>query len=390
MSDPRVSVLIPVYNAAPYLQEAVESILSQTYRDFEVIIVNDGSTDRSGKLLRKMASRDSRILLIDQPNRGIVAALNNGLQRCRGELIARMDADDVSMPERFDRQVAYLDACPECVGVGSRVLQISPYGDILSSSGQHPDHEWIEAELLKGNGAALIHPTAMFRKQAGEAVGGYQAQFQWVEDLDLFLRLAEIGRLANLPDVLLHYRQHPDSVSRKHGHEQHVAVTAVVKEAHSRRGMRGDEVWRTGRRLAALPGVTIAEWTTLERSLEQNAYGDRQSSLLKRDGDGALVFTPQTPQDHVATPFVLLDGAAASRAIQVVATVNSTADAPCFACLQDQGLNILAPLRLDGAGERRTVVVVSPQVTHVRVMFRSPDREPQQLPTRICIIDHKG
>jgi glycosyltransferase involved in cell wall biosynthesis len=234
---------MPVYNAAPFLQEAVESILAQTFRDFEFVIVNDGSTDRSGKILKKLAERDSRITIISQPNGGIVAALNKGLEHCRGELIARMDADDVSMPERFERQISYLDTHPECVCVGSRVLAIDLYGGVLYTSDHQPDHEWIDRELLKGVGWAVVHPVAMMRKKVLQSVGGYRTQFQWAEDMDLFLRMAEVGQLANLPDVLLQYRQHPDSVNRSRQQEQILVINAVVKEAHNRRGLKMDSAW---------------------------------------------------------------------------------------------------------------------------------------------------
>ncbi len=234
---------MPVYNAAPYVQEAVESILAQTFRDFEFVIVDDGSTDRGGKMLRKFAEHEPRINLITQPNGGIVAALNTGLEHCRGEFIARMDADDVSMPERFERQIRYLDDHPDCVCVGSRVLAIDPYGGVLYTSDHQPDHEWIDRELLKGVGWAVVHPVAMMRKKVLQAVGGYRTQFQWAEDMDLFLRMAEAGRLANLPDVLLQYRQHPDSVNRSRQQEQIVVINAVVKEAHHRRGLKMDSAW---------------------------------------------------------------------------------------------------------------------------------------------------
>jgi glycosyltransferase involved in cell wall biosynthesis len=243
MSEPRVSVLMPVYNAAPYVREAVESILAQTYRQFEFIIVNDGSTDRSSKILKKFAERDSRIKLINQSNGGIVAALNNGLAQCRGELIARMDADDVSMPQRFERQIAYLDAHPEWVCVGSRVLAIDPYGGVLYTSDHQTDHDWIDRELLKGVGWAVVHPVAMMRRKVLLDLGGYRTQFQWAEDMDLFLRMAEVGRLANLPEVLLQYRQHPDSVNRSRQQEQIVVITAVARDAHERRGLKMDSGW---------------------------------------------------------------------------------------------------------------------------------------------------
>jgi len=243
MPDVKLSVLMPVYNAARYLEEAVESILAQTYRGFELVIVNDGSTDRSGRMLERFARGDSRVRVISRGNTGIVGALNDGLKECRGELMARMDADDVSMPERFERQVAYLEKNPDVICVGCRVLGIDPYGGVLFTSEHKLSHEEIDAELLKGSGWSIVHPAAMMRREAVVALLGYRKEFEWAEDLDLFLRLAERGRLANLPDVLLQYRQHPDSINRTRRDAQVRVITAVVHEAHKRRGIGIDPQW---------------------------------------------------------------------------------------------------------------------------------------------------
>src|ERR1700726_1508117 len=121
-SPPTISVLMPVYNAERYVAEAVESILSQTFADFEFIIIDDGSKDRSLAILEEYAARDPRIRLVSRPNTGIVKALNQGLALASGELVARMDADDIAMPERLAKQRDYLADHPECVMVGSRVL----------------------------------------------------------------------------------------------------------------------------------------------------------------------------------------------------------------------------------------------------------------------------
>src|SRR5262245_4670824 len=117
-APPLVSVVMPVYNAAAYVAQAVESIRAQTLGDFEFIIVNDGSTDRSPRLLEGFAARDSRIKLISRPNTGIVGALNDGVAAARGELIARMDADDVSLPTRLEKQVTFMRSHPQVVALG--------------------------------------------------------------------------------------------------------------------------------------------------------------------------------------------------------------------------------------------------------------------------------
>src|SRR5688572_12730012 len=126
--SPTVSCVMTVYNTAPYLREAVESILGQTFTDFEFIIIDDGSTDASPQILSDYAERDARIRLVSRPNTGIVKAANEGIGLSRGKYLARMDSDDVALPHRFATQVKYLDEHPDCVLVGSAAMFIDPYG----------------------------------------------------------------------------------------------------------------------------------------------------------------------------------------------------------------------------------------------------------------------
>jgi glycosyltransferase involved in cell wall biosynthesis len=231
-----ISVLMPVYNAGAYLAQAVESVLSQTYRRFELIAVNDGSTDGSLGVLRQYAERDGRVRLVSRPNTGYSVALNEALGLAEGSLLARMDADDVAAPERLERQAAYLAAHPDCVAVGCRVLLVDGAGEPLIEPVVETDHEGISRELFKGHGGVIPHPGLMARASAVRALGGYRVDFEPAEDLDLYLRLAEVGRLANLPEILLKYRQHHRSVSYRRLEEQQRRATAAVAEALARRG----------------------------------------------------------------------------------------------------------------------------------------------------------
>lgn len=233
---PRISVLMPVFNAERYVEAAVRSVLGQTFRDFELLIIDDGSTDASLSILRRLAAIDSRIRLSSRPNAGIVATLNELLAAASGDLIARMDADDLCRPERFERQCAYLDANPACVALGSRFLFIDSEGWPIFEFMDRFSHDEIEAGLFKPE-IAMLHPTVMLRRGAVCALGGYRADFPHVEDLDLFLRLAEVGRLANLPDVLLEYRMHLSNVSHQHTIAQSQAALRAVDEARRRRGL---------------------------------------------------------------------------------------------------------------------------------------------------------
>lgn len=259
-NTPALSVIMPVYNAAAYLAQAVESVLAQTFEDFELIIVNDGSTDRSPRILADLARRDGRIKLISRPNTGIVGALNDGLRAARADLIARMDADDVSLPQRFEKQLAYLRAHPEVVALGSRVVGVDPCGCELFHSDHSLAHDEIDRELLKGVGWAIVHPTVIMRREPLQRVGGYRSEYQWVEDLDLFLRLAEIGTLANLPDELLLYRQHTESVNRTRAQQQAELADRCVREAYRRRGGDVPAGWKFVAKPRLAPDVQLRTW----------------------------------------------------------------------------------------------------------------------------------
>ncbi len=236
--SPTVSVLMATYNFRPYLQESVGSILNQTFRDLEFVLIDDGSTDGSDVLLREIAAKDARLRLIVRPNKGLTKSLNEGLALCRGEYIARMDADDVSLPQRLEKQVAYLRDHPECVLLGSRVLRIDPFGSPLNESDNKLTHEEIDKQLLgEGLGFAITHPVATFRRDAALKIGGYREQFTASQDLDMWLRLAEVGRIANLPDVLLKYRSHLKSVRFTKLQEQKRVKTAILSDAYTRRGL---------------------------------------------------------------------------------------------------------------------------------------------------------
>jgi glycosyltransferase involved in cell wall biosynthesis len=231
---PLISVLLPVYNGERYLATALQSILNQTYQDFELIAVNDGSTDRSQQILDEFASRDPRVRPITLPHVGLVRAFNAGLEVARGELIARMDGDDEALPERFDIQVRYMREHPEVVMVGSQVMQIDEDNDPLAPlPGLEIEHEKIDQSLLE-LGWPIVHPSVMIRAGALRAVGGYPDFFPH-EDHDLFLRLAECGRLANVPQTLLRYRRHAGCVTAKLSRSEGLAVT--VKKACERRGI---------------------------------------------------------------------------------------------------------------------------------------------------------
>ena len=234
---PAVSVVVGAYNAARFLPEMIQSILDQAFHDFEFIIVDDGSTDQTPQILQSYAQRDSRIRVLTIPHGGIVDAANAGLRAARAELIARADADDVALPQRLEKQVQYMSEHPECVCVGARMLLIEPYGSPMGTTQHKLTHEEIDAELLLGSGWAMPQPVAMMRKSVVMKVGAYRNEYLWSEDLDLFLRLAEVGRLANLPDVLVKYRNHPGSTNHRRAKLQAELTRKCVIETYNRRGL---------------------------------------------------------------------------------------------------------------------------------------------------------
>lgn len=235
MNSPSVSILLPAYNSQLYIEQAVQSMLAQTYRDFEFIIIDDGSTDGTTDILRKLGQLDNRIRLIVRPNKGLTPTLIEGVGLSRAPLIARMDADDVSLPDRLEKQVAYMGAHRECVAVGGQVVAIDPDGDPIKSWNRPVNHEEIDAHHMAGNGAGIFHPAALIRREALERAGGYRADFEPAEDFDLWLRLAEIGRLANLPETVLYYRLHLQSISRTRTAQQFERLHAAIAEARRRR-----------------------------------------------------------------------------------------------------------------------------------------------------------
>lgn len=212
---PRISCLLPVYNGEEFLAEAVRSILSQTYRDFELVIVDDGSSDSSPQILAALAAEDGRIRVVRRENGGIVAALNTGLAVCRGEYVARMDADDIALPDRFQFQLDYLDAHLGCVLVGGVARSLKSDGSIggRTTGGRHLR---TDLSAFPPKIAVSMHPLITVRREALQAIGGYRAAFPHAEDYDLFIRLSKLGGIDNPDKELLIYRRHEGAISLKH------------------------------------------------------------------------------------------------------------------------------------------------------------------------------
>lgn len=240
-SGASLSVVLPVRNGTPYIGEAVRSILTQTYRDFELVIVDDGSTDGTLDIITAFQKDDPRVRLERNPGSGLVDGLNHGIAVSTAPLIARMDADDVALPSRLRRQVDFLNEHPEIAVVGSHVTYIDEFGKPAGDAGVLPQTpEDIARHLLKG--CCLRHPTVVMRREAVEKAGGYRRELLDAEDYDLWLRMAEQAALTNLPDVLLLYRVHSGQVSERKKWMQRLSRNLALLAAMERRQGSGDPI----------------------------------------------------------------------------------------------------------------------------------------------------
>ena len=254
---PQVSVLMPVFNTVKYVREAVDSIARQSFTDWELIIIDDGSTDGSTEVLRSLARSDPRIKLQTRENRGLIATRNELLQAACGKFIAWMDSDDMSLPDRLLLQTAVLTRDPRLTCVGSAVQCIDPEGHLLNVERYPEVHEEIWGEQSKGG--AQRFGTTMARRLDAQATGGFRAPLRIGEDFDFLLRLGELGKLANLPDILYLYRQHIASVCAAMGPQWICYRDFILSLAQERAEGRIDRL-QTG----TLP--TLHEVTPRERA----------------------------------------------------------------------------------------------------------------------------
>lgn len=256
-----------VFNTASYLEAALNSIKQQTYTDFEFVVVDDGSVDGSVDLLQAFAGTEPRTRLTLRKNRGLIATRNELLQSARGDLIAWMDSDDVSLPHRLDVQVREFEIDPELICLGGAAQCVDPEGNELNIE-RYPR---LHSEILAGQqaGGAMRFPTTMMRRDAALKVGGFREPFRIGEDLDLFLRMSEIGKMSNLSEVIYLYRQHLTSSFFKLSSEwlqYRAQILELAKERRERgsdRLQRGEPVTITTTNLFSsewIVGSTYANW----------------------------------------------------------------------------------------------------------------------------------
>ena len=317
MSGPAsVSVLMPAHNAERYIGEAIESVLAQTLADFELLVVDDGSSDGTLEIIRRYERGDPRIRCLATAHGGIGRALTEGLAAACHPFLARMDADDRARPDRLEQQVHHLLRHPDCVAVGGQALLIDPEGLPICPFTVPLSHEEIDRAHMDGVGGRLLHGTATFRTDAIRSVGGYRVEFEPAEDFDLSLRLAESGRLGNLPSIALEYRMHAQGQGYRRAEEQAQRVLEAVTDAHRRRGVAFD-----GLRRPALPRRAGA--ADFHREWAVNAARSGHVATARKHARRALALDPAAPETWrvAARAFVPASCVALVRGLRAAARV---------------------------------------------------------------------
>lgn len=224
---PTISVLMCCYNAARWLDEAIDSVLNQTFTDFEFIIVDDGSVDNTLEIIHKYANSDRRIIVISKPNTGPGDSRNVGIKKALGKWIAVIDADDVCEPTRLERQVELGSRNPNLVFIGTGLTIIDDNGKIIKSYGYPCDHLSLVKHLRSAR-RFPPHSSAFYRKDMVCALGGFRLKISRAEDWDLWLRLSEVGELACLSEPLVRIRKHSEQISHSEGGRRQIVDSRLA------------------------------------------------------------------------------------------------------------------------------------------------------------------
>jgi glycosyltransferase involved in cell wall biosynthesis len=230
---PLVSVIMPVRNGQRWLREAIDSVLAQPFGDVELIVVDDGSDDATPHILDECARQDARSRVIHQAPQGVVVALNAAIAAARAPYLARLDADDRAKPDRLARQFAFMQAHPDVGLLGSWAEKLDRDGAVIGHIRPPTEAAAIARFLRRGN--PFVHSSVMMRTALVRALGGYRAAFRAAEDYDLWLRLAEIGGLAMLPEYLIQYRWHDGNLTRHNAIRQAFSVRLAQRASAARR-----------------------------------------------------------------------------------------------------------------------------------------------------------
>lgn len=293
---PMVSVLMPAYNAEKYIGEAIESILNQTFTDFEFIIINDSSTDKTEEIIEEYAKKDNRIVYEkNDKNMKISKTLNRGMDMAKGKYIARMDADDVSFKERLEKQVKYMEENPNCGVIGTCFLGFQNDDKTKTTKNIRPEDD----HVIRLHGlycCQFAHPTVMIRKSVFDENNlRYNHKYDGCEDYELWTRAKNFTRFHNLPEFLLYYRIHGDNVSIK-SHNKQFMLSNKIYEAALREIIEDDfyiplftklsftlpEIKESFNTLGEIPLMTLKDGCPFTRKEISYACGMHMKNVVER------------------------------------------------------------------------------------------------------------
>jgi glycosyltransferase involved in cell wall biosynthesis len=290
MGSPCITVLTCCFNAAPCLNETIDSIINQSFHDFEYLIIDDGSTDGSAEIIKKYASRDKRIFFIGKENTGLADSLNLGIKLAKGDWIARLDADDIALPRRLEFQLNFIETFTKTVLVGSGCVEIDAAGNFIKShrySSNHATLKW----RLEHLSSFFPHSSAFFRKKVAQELGGYCSRFTRSQDWDLWLRMASTGLIGCIRQPLVKVRKHVASLSSDQGGrlQQLMGVAATVCHLRRKAELSDPSRGTTEEWLDFLAWLEMRlenegyfEDTIAWQSLRSQFYADGRTSLCRR------------------------------------------------------------------------------------------------------------
>ncbi len=276
-----VSILMPVYNGAEYLRPAIDCLLKQTFKDFELIIVNDGSTDNTQEIIDSYD--DARIVCLQQENQGVARSLNNGLNMARGKFVRRHDADDVSLHDALEKQVSFLETHPEYVMVSNQQAFMTSNGKIAYKF-RMPHNRFFEGKPWKdvafndfdpGHATPIVHGTACFKRKEVIDIGAYRPEFIVGEDNDLWIRLLENNKIAVLNICNYFVRIHPGSATQRHAAKIKHFRNLIVEYSQQRRQTGTDPIMR-GEKVMPPPDNNAQKETTVDKS-QNTGHTPKQS-----------------------------------------------------------------------------------------------------------------
>lgn len=299
---PAISVVMGVFNGGDSIKKTVDSVLSQSFTDFELLVINDGSTDGTQDVLEELEKQDDRIRVFNQLNTGLTSALILGCREARGEFIARQDCGDRSLPDRFARQLALLKSDPEVVAVGLGASRIGPQGEALGDSIRSLNPTEVTNQFLE-KGIAILHPGSMYRRDAYFKVGGYRPEFRVAQDHDLWYRLCEVGKLAECPEVLFEMQIEEKGISVDHNDRQ-TRLAKIAKECYLARISHASEaeLLESAKLISQEAQQATVQTLNLRKKRARSAYFIGSQLFARRDRKclgylrQAIILSPLAPK----------------------------------------------------------------------------------------------